>query len=502
MSRLIAETRADGETAQYRYDVAGNAVWIKDSYGETVNEFDANGNVIAVKDAKTGKLQVRYERDAQGNKTAVYLADGSMIRYDYDELGVYRGYEFVEPGRQPHGTVPGANYKPSPLVPPAEETKNWKKTDALKEADKQIQKAKFAEYAAEVAYVEAEAMAPGSAQAKRAKAAYAQTKKAVDAAYAAKDAIADAKTQREISRAVTGAQIASGTADRAVDAVTRSADSAAAAKKAKQAEEELKKAVMTLAAELETVEKEAACNREKDLKDKFIAVGHAIESYEAGKDAALYRKIAESYINSYMIAEYLFVDEEIPNTKHLRNRLTLYLEDKRNSAESVGWYDAGMVSTDIEFLVIDGVLLVYSGGASSVTTLPTAVKSASGALVMARELAVAGVAVWGIALVDAIGSEIHLVKDIDRLFGGGGDGSSFDNGTINEENAGNYRLLSKKEIQQLGGETSTQKIKADYGGSRSDLRIDRYGNVYVVRKGNTYGEFIGTLEELLAQYGR
>ena len=235
MSRLIAETRADGETAQYRYDVAGNAVWIKDSYGETVNEFDANGNVIAVKDAKTGKLQVRYERDAQGNKTAVYLADGSMIRYDYDELGVYRGYEFVEPGRQPHGTVPGANYKPSPLVPPAEETKNWKKTDALKEADKQIRHAKFAEYTTEVAYVEAEAMAPGSAQAKSAKAAYAQTKKAVDAAYAAKDAVADAKTQTGINRAVTSAQIAAGTAGRTADMVCLWEGSVASAKQAQQA---------------------------------------------------------------------------------------------------------------------------------------------------------------------------------------------------------------------------------------------------------------------------
>ena len=46
-------------------------------------------------------------------------------------------------------------------------------------------------------------------------------------------------------------------------------------------------------------------------------------------------------------------------------------------------------------------------------------KSGSEVLVLARELAVAGVAVKGIAL-DAICSEIHLVSDIDNLFGGGG----------------------------------------------------------------------------------
>ena len=261
MSRIVYELDENGENAQYRYDLAGNAVWIKNSYGETVNEFDANGNLVTVKDARTGAVKFRYERDAAGNKTAVYLADGSMIRYDYDELGAYLGYEFVEPGRQPHGTVPGANYKPSPLVPPAEETKNWKKTDALKEADKQIRHAKFAEYTTEVAYVEAEAMAPGSAQAKSAKAAYAQTKKAVDAANAAKDAVADAKTQTGINRAVTSAQIAAGTAGRAADMVCLWEGSVASAKQTQQAEEELKKAIMTLAAKVGSVEEENICSK-------------------------------------------------------------------------------------------------------------------------------------------------------------------------------------------------------------------------------------------------
>lgn len=43
-------------------------------------------------------------------------------------------------------------------------------------------------------------------------------------------------------------------------------------------------------------------------------------------------------------------------------------------------------------------------------------------------------------------------------------------------------------------------IKQQYGGSRSDLRI--IGNdVYVVGKHNKYGEFIGTLDELIDIFG-
>ena len=56
----------DGETAQYRYNLAGNAVWIKNGYGEVINEFDAGGNLVSVKDAQTGAVKFRYERDAQG----------------------------------------------------------------------------------------------------------------------------------------------------------------------------------------------------------------------------------------------------------------------------------------------------------------------------------------------------------------------------------------------------------------------------------------------------
>ena len=72
----------------------------------------------------------------------------------------------------------------------------------------------------------------------------------------------------------------------------------------------------------------------------------------------------------------------------------------------------------------------------------------------------------------------------------------------NEGRAGDYRLLSKSEIRQLGGEKATAIIKRTFGGSLSDLRIDSAGNVYAVRKGQMEGTWVGTFNSLVEDYGR
>ena len=56
-------------------------------------------------------------------------------------------------------------------------------------------------------------------------------------------------------------------------------------------------------------------------------------------------------------------------------------------------------------------------------------------------------------------------------------------------------------VLSLSAKNGTRNRPLPHGGPLSDLRIDRYGNVYAVRKGNSYGEFVGTYEELLLQYG-
>ena len=71
----------------------------------------------------------------------------------------------------------------------------------------------------------------------------------------------------------------------------------------------------------------------------------------------------------------------------------------------------------------------------------------------------------------------------------------------NEGRAGDYRLLSKSEIRQLGGEKATAIIKRTFGGSLSDLRIDSAGNVYAVRKGQMEGTWVGTFNSLVEDYG-
>ena len=196
MSRLVYQKDAEGFETRYRYDVAGNAVWIRDGYGETVNEFDALGRVITVTDAETGEVKFRYEYDAAGKTAAVYLADGGMIRYTYDERGERTGYEYVEPERQPSGMAKGAHYKPWQEEPLGKISKVYKDESwrliAETEAEYGLAKAQKAATAAEAAYAAARADAPGTATARNAEAAYRETKQALAAAQGAYNKILNA----------------------------------------------------------------------------------------------------------------------------------------------------------------------------------------------------------------------------------------------------------------------------------------------------------------------
>lgn len=167
-------------------------------------------------------------------------------------------------------------------------------------------------------------------------------------------------------------------------------------------------------------------------------------------------------------------------------------------------YDAELLIGDVATVIAEyaGLIKAAKGIGTAVQTIPKVISSLgsllpAGAPLLEAAIPVAGTAVeagaaaGALALLgDVLLNASAFKEDWNTLVEDTKSETTESNNTINEEKAGSNRLLSKKEISDLGGEKTTSILKETYGGSKSDLRVDSAGNVYVVRKGNMYGELL------------
>ena len=79
-SKSVTET---GDRVEYRYDEAGNRIWVKDESGAGSYAYDKNNRLLKI--AKDGTVRPTYMYDAVGNVETVTDFTGYITAYTYDK---------------------------------------------------------------------------------------------------------------------------------------------------------------------------------------------------------------------------------------------------------------------------------------------------------------------------------------------------------------------------------------------------------------------------------
>ena len=152
-----------------------------------------------------------------------------MLRYTYDANGEQTGYEYVEPTPQPSGMAKGASYYPFKdrmLRYEEEEEPSWTKSSAQRVTDAKVKEAQAAVWAADAAYEQTQACAPGSTMEYAARKAWEEANRALTEARAAQAAVESAKTPMSLSKAVSSAETAARNSQTAADTAQTNANRA------------------------------------------------------------------------------------------------------------------------------------------------------------------------------------------------------------------------------------------------------------------------------------
>ena len=256
---------------------------------------------------------------------------GDEIRYTYDANGERTGYEYVEPERQPSGMAQGANYYPFKdrmLRYEEEEETTWTKSSARRVVDAKAKEAQAAVWAADAAYEQVQACAPGSTMEYAARKAWEEANRARSEARAAQAAVENAKTPMSLSKAVSSAETAARNAQAAADKAQTNADRAV---ESARAWANAGQGMTADGPEVDNSVKKGACvliNKKVDNAASLIGIEHMSALFQSSEgewffffwgDVVVFEKIEDDAafesldaLNGYLYDHRLYADKDKP----------------------------------------------------------------------------------------------------------------------------------------------------------------------------------------------